>query len=153
MGPGKAKSTEKKLAYQLGKLVAQQGAVLLTGGMGGIMEEASRGAKEENGLVIAICPTYEREDVNKFVDIPIMTGMRGGRNYINILSSDIVIAIGHTSAGTLSEIAFAIQLEKPVIIMQASTAMENYLSQFKARKLRFVKDIEGVQKLFLNKNF
>lgn len=153
MGPGTAKARELKLAYKIGKLVAEHKAVLLTGGMGGVMEEASRGAHEANGLVVAICPTYEKKDLNKYVDIPVMTGMRGARNYMNILSSDTVIAIGYTSAGTLSEIAFAIQLQKPIIIAGASVAMKRYLAQFKYKKLRFAKTADEIVRLLNDKKF
>ena len=148
MGPGSVKPREAKLAHKIGRLVAEYDAVLLTGGMGGVMEEASRGASEEGGIVLAICPTYEERDLNKYVDIPVMTGMKGARNYMNVLSSDVVVAIGYNSAGTLSEIAFSLQLEKPLIICGASEAMQKYLKQFKNKQLRFAKDIDGVSKLF-----
>jgi len=150
MGPSRAKGTELKLAFKIGKTVAEHDAVLLTGGMGGVMEEASRGAKEAQGLVLAICPTYDKSDLNSFVDIPVMTGMRSGRNFINILSSDIIIAIGHTSAGTLSEIAFAIQLEKPMIIIGTSVSMQKYLKEFKSKNLTFAKNYDAVEKFLKN---
>ena len=145
MGPGKAKQGEMRIARQLGRLVAKTGSVLLTGGMGGVMEEASRGANEEGGLVLAICPTYKKKDLNKYVDVPVMTGMKGGRNYMNILSSDVVIAIGYTSAGTLSEIAFAIQMGKPVIVVGSSKKMKKYLQQFKCKSLQFAKTLQDVE--------
>lgn len=146
MGPSKAKASELKLAFLMGKLVADQGAVLLTGGMGSVMEKASQGASEAGGLVLAICPTYEKSDLNKYVDIPVMTGMRGARNYMNILSSDVVVAIGYSSPGTLSEIAFALQLEKPIVVCGASEAMRKYLKQFKSKSLYFANNIEEVGK-------
>lgn len=149
MGPTKAKSSETKMAYKIGKLVAVNGAVLLTGGMGGVMEEASRGASEAGGLVLAICPTYEKEDLNKYVDIPVITGMKGARNFMNILSSDIVISIGHNSAGTLSEIAHAIQLKKPTIICESTIEMQSYLKQFKGSRIKFAKDINEVEKFLV----
>jgi len=150
MGPSKATSTELRLARKIGKLIAQQDAVLLTGGMGGVMEEASRGAKEAHGLVLAICPTYDKSDLNTFVDIPVMTGMRSGRNFINILSSDIIVAIGHTSAGTLSEIAFALQLQKPMIIIGTSVSMQKYLKEFKSKNLTFAKNYDAIEKFLKN---
>jgi uncharacterized protein (TIGR00725 family) len=149
MGPGKARPKEVALAYQIGKLVAKTGSVLLSGGMGGVMEASCRGAHEEGGLVLAICPTYDKKDLNKFVDIAVTTGMRGARNYMNILSSDVVIAVGYDSAGTLSEIAFALQLNKPLIVIGASSKMKTYLKQFKSKYLEFVDSVKEIEKLVL----
>jgi len=144
MGPSAIKTDEAELSREIGKVVADSGAVLLTGGMGGVMEEASRGAKEAGGEVMAICPTFDKSDVNPYVDIPVMTGMRSGRNFANILTSDVVIAIGSVSAGTLSEIAFALQLERPLMIINASEAMQRYLEEYESPTLSFVDTIEEI---------
>ena len=150
MGGSTASSKELKMAYEIGKVVANLGAVLLTGGMGGIMEASSQGANEKKGTVLAICPTAKKEDLNPFVDIGIVTGMAGGRNYMNIKTSDIVIAIGSNSAGTLSEIAFTIQANKPLVIVNASKNMKLYLSEFKNENIYFISTIGAVEKKLIS---
>ena len=118
MGPG-AGATEADLqnAYELGKLIAQQGWVLLTGGRNvGVMEGASLGAKAVNGLTIGILPTDDTIAISEAVDIAIVTGMGDARNNINVLSSDVVIACG-MSAGTASEVALALKSNKKAILL------------------------------------
>ena len=101
-------------AFKIGEYIAKKGYVLITGGRTGIMEAASRGAFENNGTVIGILPGDNPDQANKYCNIVIPTGIGFARNIINILSADIVIAIGG-KAGTLSELAYAWQYEKPVI--------------------------------------
>ena len=140
MGPGSNQATEAdlKCAYEIGKIVASAGFVLLCGGMTGTMEQAAKGAKERNGLVVGIGPTMDKSDLNQYVDIPIMTGMNSGRNYINILSSDLVIFVGVASAGTLSELAFALKLNKPSIILMASEKLKAFIEEFGNRNVHFL---------------
>ncbi len=118
MGVGEtATQGDVKNAFDLGKLIAREGWVLLTGGVkAGIMDAASRGAKEAGGLTVGIIPRTESK-ISDFVDIPVVTNMGAGRNYINILSSDAVVICGAISPGTLSEIAFALQLKKPIVFL------------------------------------
>lgn len=119
MGPGgKAKAADMENAYQIGKFIAQQGWVLLTGGRNvGVMNAASQGAKSENGLTIGILPGDDNTNgVSEAVDIAIITDMGNARNCINVLSSDIVIACG-MGAGTASEITLALKANKKVIIL------------------------------------
>ncbi|MDT8316877.1 MAG: TIGR00725 family protein, partial [bacterium] len=118
MGPGPG-ATERDLAhaYTLGRMVAEEGWLLLTGGMKtGVMDAASRGAGEAGGLVIGILPTGDSSAASDAVDIPIVTGMGSARNNINILSSDVVIACG-MGPGTASEIALAIKNGRKVILL------------------------------------
>jgi uncharacterized protein (TIGR00725 family) len=150
MGGSAASSKEITLAYGIGKVIAKLGAVLLTGGMSGVMEASSKGAHEEKGLVLAICPTSKKEDLNQFVDIGVITGMGGGRNYMNIKTADIVIAIGSHSAGTLSEIAFTIQTKKPLIIVNASKNMKAYLLEFKNENIYFISTVKAVEKKLIS---
>lgn len=118
MGPGANPSPEDcKNAWELGKLIAQQGWVLLTGGRNeGVMDAASKGAKSAGGLVVGILPTPDKRGMSEAVDIAIATDMGSARNNINILSSDVVIACG-ISAGTTSEIALALVAKKKVILL------------------------------------
>ncbi|MDI6703606.1 MAG: TIGR00725 family protein [bacterium] len=103
-----------KLAFQVGREIAKAQAILICGGLGGVMEAACRGAKEVGGLTIGILPGARQEDANPFVDIKIITGLSYARNIIVVRSSCAVIAISG-GYGTLSEIAYALNLGVPVI--------------------------------------
>jgi uncharacterized protein (TIGR00725 family) len=103
-----------KIAEEVGSLVAKKGAILITGGLGGVMEAASRGAKESGGLVIGILPGAEKWTANKYVDIPIVTGIGHARNMIIARTCDCAIAIDG-KYGTLSEIAYCLMFNVPVI--------------------------------------
>ena len=101
------------MAMEVGRRIAEMGAVLVTGGRGGVMEAACRGAKEKGGVTIGILPSSSREEGNKYLDYAIVTGIGYARNVLVVLNGDIIIAIdGHY--GTLSEIAFALEFAKPV---------------------------------------
>ncbi len=101
-------------AMEVGRLAAEKGATVLTGGLGGVMEAACRGAKEGGGQTIGILPGFDTRDANRYIDIPIVTGLNHARNIIVVRSSDVLIAVAG-EYGTLSEIAFALKLGKPVI--------------------------------------
>ncbi|MBD2183732.1 TIGR00725 family protein [Aerosakkonema funiforme] len=118
MGPGdRTTASDLAYAYELGQLIAQQGWVLLTGGRNvGVMDAASKGAKEANGLTIGILPKNDRNSISEGVDIAIFTDMGNARNNINVLSSDIVIVCG-MSTGTASEVALALRSNKKVILL------------------------------------
>lgn len=102
------------MAEDVGRLVAQRGAILITGGLGGVMEAASKGANEAGGTVIGILPGFSNKDANKYVTVPLPTGLSHARNVIVVRSADAVIAVAG-EYGTLSEIAIALKLGKPVI--------------------------------------
>jgi hypothetical protein len=99
----------------LGSLIAKEGWILLNGGRAsGIMEASARGAKENGGLTIGILPGDNPEWASEYIDIPILTGIGFARNYINVLTSEVVVALpGKT--GTISEIALALNIGKKVI--------------------------------------
>jgi uncharacterized protein (TIGR00725 family) len=116
IGDGRAPEGSElyNVAYEVGKLIAKKGYVLVTGGLFGVMEGASRGAKEEGGLVIGILPTYEPVS-NPYVDVKIPTGLGQSRNVLVVSSaSSLVVAVGG-SYGTLSEIGHALKLGKKVL--------------------------------------
>ncbi len=118
MGGGKADNLGIQLAYELGKLIAQKGWVLLNGGRdAGIMAASARGASENGGITIGILPDDHTGHASDHVQIPICTGMGSARNTINVLSSDIVIACSG-GAGTISEIALALKHGKRVITLK-----------------------------------
>ncbi|MDZ7289136.1 MAG: TIGR00725 family protein [candidate division KSB1 bacterium] len=103
-----------ELARQVGHEIARAGAILICGGMFGVMEAACRGAKEAGGTTIGILPGKAKTEGNAFVDIPIVTGLSDARNVIIARSADGVIAVDG-EYGTLSEIAFALKFGKPVV--------------------------------------
>jgi len=92
-------------AFEVGRLIARAGAVLVCGGLGGVMEAACRGAREEGGLTIGILPGGAAADANPWVDVPIATGLGYTRNALVVMNADAVIAVDG-EYGTLSEIAY-----------------------------------------------
>ncbi len=102
------------IAYEVGKNIAKSGNILICGGLGGVMEAASRGAYEAGGLTIGILPGNSKEESNKWVKIPIITGMGMARNIIIVKSSDGIIAIDG-EYGTLMELAICSKLNKPLV--------------------------------------
>jgi len=109
--------TEKALlkeAEEVGRLIAGRGATLVCGGLGGVMEAASKGAKSEGGVTVGILPQNDSKDANKYIDIPLATGLGISRNVIIARAADALVAVGG-AYGTLSEIAFALQIGKPVV--------------------------------------
>jgi uncharacterized protein (TIGR00725 family) len=127
IGPGAGATVEAtQTAFELGKLIAGEGWVLLTGGRSaGVMEAASRGAREEGGLTVGILPTADAAGASEFVDIRIVTGMGQARNNINVLSSQLLFACG-MGAGTASEIALAFKAHKRVILLCTDHASEEF---------------------------
>lgn len=114
VGDGFCSADTALLAEEVGRLLAQKGAAVVCGGLGGVMEAACRGAKNAGGLTIGILPGTSRHEANPYVDIPIVTGMREARNVIVVSSAQSVIAV-RGSFGTLSEIAHALKLGIPVV--------------------------------------
>lgn len=119
MGPGESATADlQATAYELGQHIAQQGWVLLTGGRkAGVMDAACRGAKSAEGLTIGILPGDSQAEMSAAVDIPILTGLGHARNVVNVLSSQVIVACG-LGAGTTSEIAIALKVHRPVILLQ-----------------------------------
>jgi len=103
----------RQIAFETGKEIASRGYVLVCGGMGGVMEEASKGAKSVGGIVVGILPGKDKTEANPYIDIPIITAMSHARNAIIVRTADCVIAIDG-EYGTLSEIALAKVIDKPV---------------------------------------
>lgn len=118
MGGGdEASTTECNMAYHLGGLIAKEGWVLLNGGRAaGVMDASARGAKDSGGLTVGIIPDRDNALTSQYIDIPIFTGMGVGRNFLNVLSSNVVVALPG-KAGTISEIALALKIKKQVILL------------------------------------
>lgn len=117
MGGGSASAQDMHEAKLLGSYIAENNFILLNGGRNkGIMESSAKGAFKKGGLTIGILPGEDLSQTSNFINIPILTGMGNARNQINILSSHIVAAF-KGGAGTISEIAFAIKLKKPLVLI------------------------------------
>lgn len=114
IGSSDCSKEEARLAEEVGRELARRGAALICGGLGGVMEAACRGTASQGGTTIGILPGDSAKDANRYVKIPIVTGMGYARNAIVAKSAQAVIAIGG-SHGTLSEIAYALQNDVPVI--------------------------------------
>jgi uncharacterized protein (TIGR00725 family) len=113
---GAAEADDELLAsaYEVGANVARSGAILVTGGRTGVMEAAARGATEAGGLTIAILGGADRNSANRYSKIVLPTDMGEARNVLIVRSADVLIAVGG-EFGTLSEIAFALKIGKPVV--------------------------------------
>ena len=105
------------VAEQVGEMLARLGITVITGGRGGVMEAACRGAAKAGGTTVGILPSSEMSDANQWCTVVIPTGLGHARNVVNVLSGDFVIALG-SSAGTLSEVCFAWIYGKPILTMK-----------------------------------
>jgi uncharacterized protein (TIGR00725 family) len=117
VGGGKCNPEVSDVARRVGQIIASHGHVLICGGLSGVMEAACCGAREAGGLCVGILPG-EREEANTCVDVKIATGMGHARNAIIVKSADLVIALPG-EMGTLSEMALAMKMNKPVISLNS----------------------------------
>lgn len=108
-----------RAAEMVGRLVAQRGGVIVTGGRRGVMEAASKGAKEAGGLTIAFLPSMDRSDANPYCDIVFPTGLGRARNLLTARSCQVLVMIGG-SCGTLNELTIAYAEARPVVILEGS---------------------------------
>ena len=114
VGPGEASPDELHTAEEVGAGLAAAGAVVVTGGLGGVMEAACRGARSRRGRTLGLLPGDDRDAANGWVEIAVPTGMGELRNGLVVRAADAVVAIGG-GHGTLSEIALALKLGRPVV--------------------------------------
>lgn len=114
VGAGAAPPDEERAAEAVGRGLAEAGSIVVCGGLGGVMEAACRGAREAGGTSVGILPGTSRSDANRFVDIAIPTGLGEMRNALVVRTADAVVAVGG-EFGTLSEIALALKVGKPVV--------------------------------------
>jgi uncharacterized protein (TIGR00725 family) len=114
VGGSRCDEATASLAERIGSAIARRGGVLICGGLGGVMEAASRGAAVAGGLTVGILPGTDPSTANEFIQLPIPTGMGDARNIVNVLSADAVIAV-KGSYGTMNEIAEALGVGIPVV--------------------------------------
>ena len=110
-------------AEEVGRLLAERGASVVTGGLGEVMAAASRGAKSVGGTTIGIVPGESRERANEWVDHVVVTGIGHARNLAVVASGDAVVAVGGRY-GTLAEIGFALTLGRPVVVLEPGWEVE-----------------------------
>ncbi len=138
MGAGEPSPSQREAARLLGRLIAEAGWILLTGGRpAGIMDAASAGAKEVPGsLTLGILPGGPDGPVSAHVDVAVFTGMGDARDAINVLSSDVVVACGVEGPGTAAEVALALKAGRPTILLGAlASVMDFYRPLDKGRLL------------------
>lgn len=139
-----------RMAEEVGRLVAERKGIVVTGGLSGVMEATSRGAKKAGGVVIGILPGFDKDDANEFVDIAITTGMGWMRNTLTVRAADAVIMISG-GIGTLNELTVAYEL-KPTVILESSGGWSSrirevayggkYLEEAKIAELHFAQTPE-----------
>lgn len=118
IGAGDASPQLETLAREVGRRIAEHGAILVCGGLGGVMAAAAEGAHKAGGSTIGILPGYNLDSANQYVDFPIATGLGEARNILVVASADAVVALAG-EAGTLSEIALAMKLGRPVVALDS----------------------------------
>lgn len=135
MGAGEnARSIDIRNAFALGSAIADEGWIVLTGGRNrGVMDAVSKGAKAAGGLTVGILPTKDKRTISAAVDVAIITDMGSARNYINVLTSDVIVACGAGGPGTASEIALALKSDKIVILFNGSQESRTYFKKIGGR--------------------
>ena len=113
-GGGRVPVAQRRVAEEVGRAVAEAGAVLVCGGLGGVMEAACRGAQAGGGITVGILPGRDRSEANRHVDVAIPTGMGEARNALVVRAADVLVAVDG-EFGTLSEIALALRTGTPVV--------------------------------------
>jgi uncharacterized protein (TIGR00725 family) len=104
----------REFAFKIGQEIAKRNAILVCGGLSGVMESACKGAKDKGGLTIGILPGPEKKSANQYVDIPIVTNIGYARNFIIVQTADAFVAVDGRF-GTLSEIAYVLDRKKPIV--------------------------------------
>lgn len=146
MGPSEgAEASAEAAARQMGRLIAEQGWVLLTGARdAGVMRAANAGAKEVPGsLTVGLLPD-SRARPSPDVDVVIVTDLGNARNNLNVLSSDVVVAVGRGGPGTVSEIALALKAGKPVLLLGADRLSVEFFQQVSAGRMLALETAEAV---------
>ena len=120
IGPGLCTPEEYREALQVGRLIADRGATLVCGGLGGVMTAAARGAREAGGSTVGVLPGHDRSAANPYIEVAITTGLGEARNLVVVSTGDAVIAVGG-GFGTLSEIGLAAKIGRPVVVLHGWT--------------------------------
>ena len=124
LGPHSCTQAQRKLGLEVGAGIAEKGGLLVCGGLGGMMEAAAEGAKKAGGETLGILPGNDAAAANSFIDLALPTGLGPVRNLLLVRACDAVIAI-HGGYGTLTEIAFALRLDIPVVGLKTWSLINN----------------------------
>lgn len=143
MGPGEnATPEDNEIAFELGRAIAKNGWIVLTGGRSfGIMDAAMKGARDVNGLTIGVLPDSNDRNASENAQIRIVTGMGSARNLINVLSSNIIVVLG-MAAGTASEVALAIKSNKKVILLNQDEITIRFFKNIGTYRVMVAKTVE-----------
>jgi uncharacterized protein (TIGR00725 family) len=118
VGAGHADEATSKMAYDVGRHLARGGAIVICGGLGGVMEAVSKGVRDARGMVIGVLPGTSRREGNEHLTVGLATGMGRGRNTIIAISCDAMVAVSG-AFGTLSEVAQALNHARPVVVLES----------------------------------
>jgi uncharacterized protein (TIGR00725 family) len=145
MGAGEPSPRHLALARELGREIAEAGWILLTGGRDiGVMDAASAGAKEIAGsLTLGILPETSSR-VSSHVDVAVFTDLGNGRNNINVLTSDVVVACGVEGPGTASEVALAMKSGKPVVLLAADDTALRFFERMASSRIQAAAEVPEV---------
>lgn len=127
IGAGTCTSETARTADELGRLVAEAGFCLVSGGLGGVMEAASQGARSAGGEVVGLVPGLDRGEANSHVHLSVATGLGHMRNFLVVANADVVVAV-EGGWGTLSEIALAKKIGKPVVAIGRWAGLEGIIA-------------------------
>ena len=143
MGPGEnATPEENDMAYDLGKAIAQQGWITLTGGRSfGVMDASLKGASEVGGMTIGVLPGDNDKNSSEHAQIKIITSMGSGRNYTSVLTSHVVVVLG-MAAGTASEVALALKSRKKVILLNQDEITIRFFKNLGSYNVLVSKNVE-----------
>lgn len=109
----------REAAYRVGRAIAKEGATVVCGGLGGVMEAASKGARDAGGHSVGIIPTSDFDQANRYCEFVVATGIGMSRNFIVAYSGDAMIVVGG-GAGTVSEVAAAYRVSKPIVTVKGT---------------------------------
>ena len=151
MGPGEtATPRENELAFELGKAIAREGWITLSGGRAfGVMNAVMEGAVLQGGLTIGVLPGDDEQGSSPHAAIKIITGMGGARNLINVLSSHVLVVCG-MAAGTASEVALAIKADKRIIMLDPDDVSEEFFRKIGSYKVSVAKTVKEAVSMIKN---
>lgn len=143
MGPGENASPEDNVvAFELGRAIAKEGWVVLTGGRSfGVMDAVMKGARDANGLTIGILPDANEQNASENAQIRIVTSMGSGRNYISVLTSHVIVVLG-MAAGTASEVALSIKSNKKVILLNQDEITIRFFKNIGSYRVQVANNVE-----------
>ncbi len=147
IGSGGAKGEVYEMAERVGEEIAKAGCTLVCGGLGGVMEASARGAKRFKGVTVGILPGFDGSEANEYIDIKVVTAASHARNAMIVRTADALIAVGGRY-GTLSEIALALKIGKPVVVLEPAEEIPGLLD---IQELLVVKGPEEAVKLAMEK--